>query len=1311
MALDLDKVSVTKLNEENYATWSTRVRFLLVSKGIWDAVEHPATSSTAHKDDGKALALIGLAVEDQFLPCVGRCKTAREAWEALADIYKSRSNARVLILKRQLTSMVLGESEPLTKYIGRAQAVRDQLAAIGHSVDDSDVVLAVLNGLPEQYNTLVTVIENMDPMPSLNEVLSKLLLVEQRAPPSAHKAPDQALYTNVQKPGPPGFQRENRICHYCKKKGHLIKDCRKKKAADQRKGGRPALHQHQAIALTAVAPAPSPEVAQPAACASMPATSPPRAGPLDTVWIVDSGAGRHITCNPNLLVSSKPLTGEIISYGNGAKGTPSATGSVVLLDSLSSSRKVVLLDVWYDPSAKYNLLSVSKAIDAGARFTFESEKCSLYMGDELLAKGSRVNGVYTISSRAANPALALLSSKATKATPELWHRRLGHLGYDNLARLVPMVDGIDVSPADFKAAKAEPCEPCLKGKQHRLPFPTSATSTSRPLELIHMDLCGPMPTASLGGAIYMATFLDDHSGLSVVRLLRRKDEMAATIETVLTLMEKQLGLDVLKVRTDNGGEYINQTVQSFFHSKGIEAQTTVPYTPQQNGKAERLNRTLLDKTRAMLVDAGLPPTLWGETATTACYLRNFSPVTGKDKTPWELFYGSRPNLSTLRAFGSRVYVHVPKEKRNKLAPRSEVGVLVGYPLGVKGYRVYMGGNRVQVTRDVIFDERVNAAKPSYTSCEPLVLPFDDDGDDDSSLGGALNPAPTPAPAAAPDPAPVNDEGFIDPGSPPPAPRKSSRGNLGKPPGDWWKSTSSQLALSAQIVEPATMHEALSGELGEKWQEAMDEKMASLLENGTWVLEYPPAGVQPIPVKWVYKVKRDTAGNIERFKARLVAKGYRQQEGIDYNEVFAPVSKYATFRSLCAVVAANDLEMHQIDIKTAFLQGNLEEDIFIRQPPGYESDDPKLACRLQKALYGLKQAPRAWHQRLHIELQQFGFKVSDADPGFYIYRSSDTSEPVYLLVYVDDILLACGDLTLVISIKEFLLGTFDGRYLGPATSFLGISILRDRAKRTLKLSHQRMVIDLAHKFGMEHGNSRVLPLSPSVELSANVGDPLDTSTYPFRELVGSLMHLSITVRPDISYAVGALSRYLTSPTMVHWQAAKGVLRYLVGTTDYGITYGLNSSGLVGYCDADYAGDIDTRRSTSGYVFMLHGGAISWQSKRQQTVAASTTEAEYMAAGAAVKEGLWLRKLFMDFGLDTSTVSIMADNQSAIKLLRNPVTSARSKHIDVIHHFARERVLRKDVSFQYISTDKMLADVLTKALPGVKHQYCCKGMGVL
>ena len=547
--------------------------------------------------------------------------------------------------------------------------------------------------------------------------------------------------------------------------------------------------------------------------------------------------------------------------------------------------------------------------------------------------------------------------------------------------------------------------------------------------------------------------------------------------------------------------------------------------------------------------------------------------------------------------------------------------------------------------------------------------------------------------------------YVDPGSPPAAPRKSARPNLGKQPGEWWK-TKAAAAFSAHIIEPATMKEALSGEDAELWRQAMDDEIKSLLENKTWTMVEPPAGIKPIPVKWVYKVKRDASGNVERYKARLVAQGFRQQEGIDFNEVFAPVSKYTTFRALTAKVAAENLELRQLDIKTAFLQGDLEEEVYICQPPGYEVEG-KLACHLHKALYGLKQAPRAWHQRLHEELTSMGFRQSEADPALYIIDIG----PCYLLVYVDDILLACRTGSIIGDKVKHLLDTFEGRDLGEPNLFVGVTIDRDRANRTIKLGHWRLITDLVDSFGLQDAKPRSLPIGTGVNLAAAEGNVLDTTyQHKYRQLVGSLMHLSVTTRPDIAYAVGALARYMSAPTDVHWDTAKGVLRYLKGTADYGITFGQGEFKLQGFCDADYAGDIDTRRSTTGYVFILGGGATSWQSKRQPTVAVSTTEAEYMAAAAAVKEGLWLHKLLQDLDIETADVNIFADNQSAIKLLRNPISSMRSKHIDVIHHFARERVLRREVSFTYISTEKQLADIFTKAMPGSKHIYCCKGMGV-
>jgi hypothetical protein len=315
--------------------------------------------------------------------------------------------------------------------------------------------------------------------------------------------------------------------------------------------------------------------------------------------------------------------------------------------------------------------------------------------------------------------------------------------------------------------------------------------------------------------------------------------------------------------------------------------------------------------------------------------------------------------------------------------------------------------------------------------------------------------------------------------------------------------------------------------------------------------------------------------------------------------------------------------------------------------------------------------------------------------------------LFVLVYEDDLLMAAKSLPDINQLKGQICKRFDARDLGEAKMFLGMVITRDRATRTIHLSQTRAILDLASEYGLADAKPKGTPLAVGIVLSHSGDQP---TTEPYSSLIGSLLYLSITTRPDIAFAVGALSRFLASPTTLHWQCAKGVARYLLSNSDHGLTFTGNSLDPVGYCDADFAGDTDTRRSTTGYVFMLNGGAVSWASKRQPTVAASTTEAEYMAAAFAAKEGLWLRKLFAELSITSACIQIKGDNQSALKLLKHPVNSARSKHIDVIHHFVRERVAMGQLDFTYVSTQQQTADVLTIALPADRHAACCMAMGI-
>jgi hypothetical protein len=308
------------------------------------------------------------------------------------------------------------------------------------------------------------------------------------------------------------------------------------------------------------------------------------------------------------------------------------------------------------------------------------------------------------------------------------------------------------------------------------------------------------------------------------------------------------------------------------------------------------------------------------------------------------------------------------------------------------------------------------------------------------------------------------------------------------------------------------------------------------------------------------------------------------------------------------------------------------------------------------------------------------------------------------------LIASKSMSAINEVKDKLDKVFDIHDLGEPHRFLNLEITRDRQRRTLKLSQCGAATALVSKYGLIDANSRSTPIGTGVHLCAD-GAQLDTDAYPYSELVGSLLYLSTCTRPDLAQAVGALARYMSQPTVDHWQVAKGVLRYVAGTADHGIIYSREASGLVGFCDADFAGDIDSRRSTTGYAFCLFGGAISWNSRLQPTVAVSTVEAEYMSAAAAVKEALWLGRLLAELGVSVQPLRVYCDNQGAIKLLKHPIASQRSKHIDVLYHFAREKVMSGEVEFVYISTADMVADIFTKPSSKSKFAFCKSALGIV
>eukprot|EP00873_Tetraselmis_striata_P000272 jgi/Tetstr1/420536/TSEL_011626.t1 len=445
-------------------------------------------------------------------------------------------------------------------------------------------------------------------------------------------------------------------------------------------------------------------------------------------------------------------------------------------------------------------------------------------------------------------------------------------------------------------------------------------------------------------------------------------------------------------------------------------------------------------------------------------------------------------------------------------------------------------------------------------------------------------------------------------------------------------------------------------------------------------------------------------HIARFKARLVVQGCRQRHGIDYAETFAPTVKFTTIRVMFAIAVQYGWNIHQVDVDTAFLYAPVEEEIYMRPPPGYEQYDARgrpMVLRLLKSLYGLKQSPRNWHNTLHKFLVCYGFQQLKSDPGAYVYWQGGQLICI-LVVYVDDMIFAFKDAVWAADFKTALGARFDIKDLGVCAWALGMAVERDWDNATLKVHQAKYIDDMVHKFNLADAYAVSTPAEVGADVPGS-NKPL-AAEMPYQALVGSLLYAMVATRPDIAEAVSKLCRVMAKPEERHWQAAKRVLRYLKGTKTLGLTFsGGKADGLLhGYCDADWAGDVVSRRSTTGFVFMLCGAAVSWKSQLQATVALSTAEAEYMALCAAVCEALFLRELLRELCCAQSEATVIfEDNQSCIALTRNPMTHGRSKHIAIKYHFTREKVLSGEVAIEYCPTAQMVADALTKALGRLKH----------
>ncbi|CAI7908908.1 unnamed protein product [Closterium sp. NIES-53] len=517
-----------------------------------------------------------------------------------------------------------------------------------------------------------------------------------------------------------------------------------------------------------------------------------------------------------------------------------------------------------------------------------------------------------------------------------------------------------------------------------------------------------------------------------------------------------------------------------------------------------------------------------------------------------------------------------------------------------------------------------------------------------------------------------------------------------------------------IPTPCSYAEAVEGPYSSQWQAAMDAEMASWKSTGTYVDAVPPPGANIVSGMWIFRVKRPP-GSPPVFKARYVARGFSQRQGVDYFQTFSPTPKMTTLRVLLHIAAQRDYELHSLDFSTAFLQGSLHEEIWLRRPPGFTGTfPPGTQWSLRRPVYGLRQAPREWHDTLRTTLAALGFAPSTADPSLFL-RTDTSLPPFYILVYVDDLVFATADTAGLAYVKSELLKRHTCTDLGELRSYLGLQITRDRARRTITLTQSHMVQQVLQRFGFTYSSPQATPLSTRHSLSALPSDESVESSGPYPELVGCLMYLTTCTRPDLAYPLSILARYVAPGRHrpEHMAAAKRVLRYLCSTSGMGLVLGGRSPVvLTGHADASWADDQATQRSSQGYTFSLGSGSVSWRATRSSSVLSSSCEAEIYAGAMAAQELRWLTYLLTDLGEPPRSPPVLyVDNKAMLALCREQRLEYRTKHIALRYFLARELQQRGQLRLAYVASEANTADVFTKALAPCHHQRLCTQLGLL
>lgn len=1278
---------------ENYHTWQRSMLAFLRTKKLAKCIaEEPDTEEDEEKN-AETMGWFVLAIEDHVANHFEDSSSPLEVWKLLKKSFSESGLDREVSALLDLTGIKFADCPSMDDYIGRTLDAWKRCKDADVKIEDRVVALLLLGKLGPEFQPLVMGLSASGAKITVESVKASLLSVV----PSAVKV-ESAFLSGGSSSAHHGTRKKPFVsaktkprCFGCNQLGHFRRKCpvAGNDAGPPRRGESSGNGSPSAKFANAFSAFMEMETGDD--------------------WYIDSGASRHMTPRRDILVDYRKPPKPNVSIANSANLKVTGCGTAFLnVDGV----EIVVQNVLCVPELAVNLFSVSQITKSNNSIVFNSSGCSVFNAqNKLLMKAVERDGVYKVEASKIHCRLAVSSDLVD------WHRRLGHLGFSGMQKLKTSCDGLNYSGSK---ESLRGCVSCAEGKLARKAFAGAKTeiNTTGLLELLHMDVCGPMETKSLGGAKYFLTIIDDFSRKVFVSFLTEKSAVVDVFRTFKAMVENECNRKIKRLRSDNGTEFVNSSMAKICSESGIVHETTVPYTPEHNGVAERMNRTIVEKAKCMLSDAELGKQFWGEAVHHAVWLVNRAVNRSVGKTPLEIWSGQRPNLAKLEMFGNRTMAHVPKNLRKKWDKKAVETIFVGYADTQSGVRCYDPSKRkVIVCRDVVFLD----PKPAKVNEQFAVESSEDDADDSQPrsddaaaditvqqrpVGGEAPEALEEKKAAAGTMRVGADDDVFDDAlsdlksdeeKPPTVDmlRRSERVRQRE------KKPVTYLATDREVNDPITPNDAMSSHNADEWKKAMQSELMSLDENRTWELVELPPGRSAIKTKWVFKTKRGDDGSVQRYKARLVAKGCSQTYGVDYTETYSPVVRYTSLRLLIAIAAQRRLNIDQMDAITAYLQGDLDEEIYTQQPDEFDDGSGRV-CRLKKAMYGLKQSGRQWNKCLDDALQSFGLIKSKIDMCVYYTKHVD----LIIAIYVDDLLIFWRDEDVRDNLKRRLEKRFKMKDLGRAKTCVGLSIhFEDDG---ISIGQPQYAKEILARFEMSNCKPVSTPVDISQKLTAAIPDN-ELLDVPYLEAVGSLLYLVQGTRPDLAFSVSYVSRFNLRHGAAHWTAVKRIFRYLRGTIDLRIKYTNDIDQIHGFVDADWAADVDERRSCSGWVFKLAGGAVSWLSKRQKTVALSTTEAEYMAMSSAAQEIEWLRQFLRQF-CAVDGVTLHGDNQGAMDISRVEAFRQNTKHISIRHHFIREKVANGTIILKYVPTENNISDCLTKGVGSKKHTYCVANMGI-